>query len=573
MTTKMTKKNSSVFYIFIIFILTFNCLYADDNWVIAASKFGINKTAISISDSLITMIPSAILENLGTSLTRSVTPEEASLQNTYDYQTERLSLYLQLSSAYKTRDALVLQNYSKKELKKKIKEQNEKILEIEKKISDSIEEEKEALLTARKNQNLVDEGDYREEKLLTEGQKWLYLFKNLFVKNNNLIEEKTISLYNNNSATLYAPDSNYLEEGIESYNFQKQVVSAKINCLLMGNISSYGDYISVQVDAWLFPGAKKIASVMEVGSVKEIDFLTSALANKLLPYITNALPVKLELDINPKDAENLKFYMDDVLQNLDMKDFLIQSGSHTLQFQADNYKTAYATYNFEGNRIYKIEVNLSPLNEAFMYLQLKQPLQANLFSNGESAAKIDDSISRIKIDGNTVLGQLVDLEGNSQTFYIPPSLVGENKTVMLKIKKHNEKDYIDKRRKWMYGAYSSLMISLMPKFFCYGQYAEAVGMYGVNSSEENLQNALKWQKANTAATCLSVGCGIFFGYELVRYLLAANSVLPQKVQKSKFVYSEEEPVSAAENIEDKSENAGEESGENKDINNYENIEE
>ena len=39
-----------------------------------------------------------------------------------------------------------------------------------------------------------------------------------------------------------------------------------------------------------------------------------------------------------------------------------------------------------------------------------------------------------------------------------------------------------------------------------------------------------WQTATNVCRIISIGCGIWWGYELVRYLLAANSVLPQNAR-------------------------------------------
>ena len=99
--------------------------------------------------------------------------------------------------------------------------------------------------------------------------------------------------------------------------------------------------------------------------------------------------------------------------------------------------------------------------------------------------------------------------------------------------------YIDKRRKWMYGAYSLLIVSLIPTFYTYGNFQNQVTLYNNNLTE--YYTASRWQDASNITRLISIGCGIFWGYELVRYMLAANTVLPQTARQGdpeQFLYYE-----------------------------------
>ena len=48
--------------------------------------------------------------------------------------------------------------------------------------------------------------------------------------------------------------------------------------------------------------------------------------------------------------------------------------------------------------------------------------------------------------------------------------------------------------------------------------------------QTDLETARNWQTATNVTRFITIGCGVFWGYELVRYLIAANSVLPQNAK-------------------------------------------
>ena len=83
-------------------------------------------------------MPQLILEQIAENSIRSVSSQEQLDRELYALQTERLSLFLQLSKENKTRDSLVLSKTNPRELKKAIREEEEKISEIEKKIDENL---------------------------------------------------------------------------------------------------------------------------------------------------------------------------------------------------------------------------------------------------------------------------------------------------------------------------------------------------------------------------------------------------------------------------------------------------
>ena len=127
--------------------------------------------------------------------------------------------------------------------------------------------------------------------------------------------------------------------------------------------------------------------------------------------------------------------------------------------------------------------------------------------------------------------------------------------VTIKPKPMDRMAYIDSRRIWMYASYSLFMISLIPAFYTDGAFRNKLKLY--NEKQLDYETAYKWQNAYNISRIVAVGCGVLWGYELVRYLIAANKVLPQNARTGKaseFVYYEPEKVSAETEAADQIEN-------------------
>lgn len=556
----MTRINNPLKKIGVVLFLLFSCsfLSAQENkkWVIAAEKFEYSKgqNAGAVADATAEMLPARILEQLGQRLVRSVTPDERLERFAADSRKERMSLFLQLSSAYKKRDSVVLNNYSPYELKKAIATEEKNIQAIQDKIDENLsklknEEEKTEKLKTRKDQAI------KNEKLSdSELFKYSSLVKNLFVKDEPVFTSEDVKFYRDDINSLYTPGVEAKKKGYLSYDFEKECVNSGIQTLLTGRITAYGDYVSVAVELYLYPNAKLIGSIMEVGSMQEFDLLASNLARQLLPLVTNAMPVQIKIAIGPENiSSEVYLYLDDQLQASFDEVMFIDSGVHTVQFTAEGYRTASTSYYFEGNRQYSIEVMLEELEVGSMLIGIQRPpldlfIQSLpltkqysdtgiIYYNGVRTDYDEQDRSTITINGNKILGQFVSEDGTTDFFYVPEKLISDGAMVSINPKPFDRSEYIDTRRKWMYGSYSVLITSLIPSFYCYGKYSNLAIRWNSLAREglltyEDYEEALRMRKMALTTAGISIGCGIFFAYELFRYFEAANTVLPRKAKKT-----------------------------------------
>ena len=543
MMTKKYKKLRAVVLVFTFLWTSFSPLFGEDGkWVVAAQKFiyARGQTKNAVTSNIEETIPINILEKISRSLERNIMPNERFERENYKLRTERQSLYLQLSSEYKKRDSLVLNNYSDMRMKSELKAAEKKIKQIQEKLEKNIAEQKEKYEKAEAQMHLaageVDDDDNVE---LNEAELVKNLIKNIFEQSEDLITEENIALYKDSVESLFKTTVKVKETDYTEPLFEKEVVSSGINGLITGQITSYGDFISVAVDLYNYPGAKKIGSVMEVGEIKELDLITSEISRQILPMIVNTLPVKFVFSIEPEEAkEKLSIYVDDVLQKMENDTVSLDSGSHRIQFVSEGYKSAGVTYFFEGNKKYNIEVKFERPVIGHIQLQLKNELPGNIYANAEPALKFDDRNSQISINGNTILGEFITEDNETAFFYIPKKQTFDGSAVTLNPKPRDRTEYVNTRRKWMYGAYTVFMISLIPTFYTFGNFQINKDLY--SKHQIDFETAKRWQTASNISSTISICCGVFWGIELIRYLVAANSVLPQNVKPG--IVSEQVPV-------------------------------
>lgn len=541
--TKKYNKLRAVVLVFTFLWTSFSPLFGEDGkWVIAAQKFiyARGQTKNAVTSNIEETIPINILEKISRSLERNIMPNERFERENYKLRTERQSLYLQLSSEYKKRDSLVLNNYSDMRMKSELKAEEKKIKQIQEKLEKNIAEQKEKYEKAEAQMHLaageVDDDDNVE---LNEAELVKNLIKNIFEQSEDLITEENIALYKDSVESLFKTTVKVKETDYTEPLFEKEVVSSGINGLITGQITSYGDFISVAVDLYNYPGAKKIGSVMEVGEIKELDLITSEISRQILPMIVNTLPVKFVFSIEPEEAkEKLSIYVDDVLQKMENDTVSLDSGSHRIQFVSEGYKSAGVTYFFEGNKKYNIEVKFERPVIGHIQLQLKNELPGNIYANAEPALKFDDRNSQISINGNTILGEFITEDNETAFFYIPKKQTFDGSAVTLNPKPRDRTEYVNTRRKWMYGAYTVFMISLIPTFYTFGNFQINRDLY--SKHQIDFETAKRWQTASNISSTISICCGVFWGIELIRYLVAANSVLPQNVKPG--IVSEQVPV-------------------------------
>lgn len=510
-----------------------NLFSEEVKWVLACDKFsseatfGFNDKESSVGKALGELIPQQILDNLISGKARVISPEEEFARTSWKMKSDRISLFLQLESAVKTRDALVLQDLSDSALKSKIKNEDKKIQDLRDKISKNLQELEEAEKKSLEKGNSVS-----EKKESGELAKYLNLFKGLVSTEDQSLSEETVSFYGSGDSHFYKSSSSV--EGKEKYtdrDFVKSIQSAGIKGLLTGDIRIMDDFMRVTADLYVYPLGKSVFTVTEVGSVSDADFISRNIANALSPVIASSLPVTVSFEITPKEAaDNITFVIDDVVHKDFSNSFILDSGVHSIRFDAPGFRTASTSYFFNGNETYQVSVDMKNITSTKLNIKVPGNITGSFSVNGEPAGEItvEENVSSIVINGEKILGSFVSEDGSQGFFFIPEKLIREDETVTIKPKLFDKADYIDNRRKMMYTSYSVFLCSLLGTVFTYGNYNLTQNAF-VASGGKNAkvgQEANIWGISSLAMAGVSIGCGGWFIFELTRYLKAADSVLP-----------------------------------------------
>ena len=543
-------RRSSVKFFFCGFIYLF-CLIAIApaadtsarfDWVIGAEKFTFaNKKDVSPSEDAVSRtVPSLILEQLAENLERVPTAEERLDRSEYALSKSRTDLFLQLSREVQVRDSLLLGNHTEKQLAAKVREAEKKIAELKIKIEENlIEEESQREKAApdmerekRRKEN-IEAGAVVEEKKTDAERSDRERFINLFRRDENEAPaSERVSLYKDDFSVLFDAGEEAKKTGYESRSFENAVVAAKINALLTGTMTSYGGYVSVSVSLIVYPGAKVIGTVTDVGSLSDIRSLAVRIARRLTPEITNGMPVELLFTVSPPEAaEHITISIDDIVYREIPDRLVVQAGVHSVLFSAPGFKQAGTAYAFRGARTFAISAELVPDNPSSLFIRLKKPIVGTLFANGTEAGKTDEENLPLKltINNEPVLGQFITEDGSAAPFYIAYRMLQENASLAFRAEPFDRSKYIDTRRRRLYTSYSVLITSLLATFYTYGNFYAQNAAYAKGYID--IGNVKGWQTASQACVGVSVGCGAWFIYELVRYFIAADKVLPARAVK------------------------------------------
>lgn len=524
------------------------------SWVLAAQQFTLTqKNAPSASAAqFATVLPQLLLEQISIDGTRVLPSQEVLDRQLETLQTERLSLFLQLSKEYQSRDALVLTHDKPKKLAKALAQAQEKIDGIQKKIDENLaaaDAAKDSFRPKIDREAAVARG---EDIAVEQRQGWRFPF--FFGDGESERQQETVTIYRADSTALFAPSADALAEGVTSRTYEKEVIGAKINGVLSGSITGYGEYLAVSVELYVYPGAKRVGSVMEVGTLGDQMNLADRIVQKLVPAITNSLPVVLHFAVVPEEAAlSATLTLDGLVYSRIPDTLQVDASVHTISVAAKDYETVSFTYKYEGNEQYRIRFSLSPARDGVLSLRLKKERDGIFYPKGFDRHAVDGQhpAAHVTVNGTAVIGVFTagaDDDAASAFFYIPESIAQDGANLRVNAKPFDRAENIDKRRRRMYTAYSALICSLPFTFYCTGNFTAANNAYMMGRG--SYDDAKKWQTYGYVASGISIACGVWTVFELVRYLWAANQVLPAtaRADNRDFFAEETDVAGAAEDL-------------------------
>lgn len=490
----------------LIFLFSFFTLSAEEaeNWTVGAIEFSYSQD-IKRNDyekSVLKTMPLLILDHLHGLKSRNVPSDEMLDRDFDELVKERLSLFLELSKESKVRDSYVLQDLSGYQFKKQISDAEKKILEIQKKIEVNLDKQEKIL------------SEYKEGKSHLE----------------------SFELYKKESDTLFEISDKNIDSDLYSYPFSAEVTKEKINGLITGTIVTYGSYAAVSVDLILYPGAKSTGVITEIGSLSRLEVMAKNIAYRLIPKIENAIPCDVTVKLKDENLrKTAKLTVDSTIYDPIPQKLVLSSGVHNLTFECEGFRKESFSYGFGYEKKYLIEIDFVKNDPVETAINLKTPIQGNLFYNGISS---ENNVVSVKVNNQGVIGYYYTENNNSLFFMIPQNILADETSVDLKLKDFDVGENIEKRRKMMYISYSTLVCSLPFLFYSYSNYNNLYRSYTTGHSNIDMNELNTYQTLSYVSIGLSAGIGVWFIYELVRYLVAANKALPVEAKKSSVSFGQ-----------------------------------
>ena len=532
--------------------LTFS-LFAD-NWTLGIMEFSFKQKQNrgESTAKAAQVLPQLIVEQFSSENIRTIPQKELLDRRLKELQTERISLFLQLSKEYKTRDSLVLSTNSPRKLEKEIRKQMEKIRDIEIKINDNLDEAKKEIDAAAPK---IDHDEAAHADIKNKNDKKalpgfpLKLPFSFFKHNeeDEIITENVV-LYKGDSTALFAPSEKSSEAGFTSWDFEQEVTGAKINGLITGEITCYGDYCSVTTNLRIYPGGQIFGTVQEVGLLTDLMPLADSIARNLDSKIANALPIMIDFDISPKEiAKDTKIMIDGIVFSLTKTDgsfdnkIIKDSGIHHINIEAPGYENLTFTYSFTDDNMFFVHANLVPKVHGTAHIKLKKYRDGIFHTYGLNQAPVtkEEPSAKLDVNGKSVLGVFAvpkqsddDSDSSNIAFFrIPENQAFDGAYLLVNAKPFDRAANIDKRRRWMYTAYTALICSLPFTFYYKGEFtAENFANSQGRGDYDRLRNL---QNRSNICAGISAACGVWTAIELVRYLWAADRVLPAKTKIDK----------------------------------------
>lgn len=539
--------------VFLVLFLCVSSLFFSADWTLGVMEFSFAQPSAVRQESsarAASVLPQLILEQFSMGSIRSLPESEVLDRKLKELQTERISLFLQLSKECQERDALILKSLKPRAFEKAVKEKEAAIRKIEADIDRNLENEQ---IEREKSLPRIEMEERGEKSEKRDGR---HFFRFPFFSRNDEDEvvQENVVLYKNDTTALFKPSEAALADGFSSWNFEKEVVNAKINGLLTGSIVCYGDYCSVTVQLRVYPGSRILGSVTEVGRLGDLLPLARSIAQNLGSKIANSMPVIIEFQIEPPEAaSSARISIDGVVFSLERSNqggyienkVLKESGIHTIAIDASGYEGLSVTYSFTGEPHFVVRATLVPVVSGVVDIRLKKYQDGVFTVHALNDFGIDEETRRaqITVNNKTVLGVFSvpkkdedDSDASTRAFYrIPANSAFDGAHLVVNAKPFDRAENIDKRRRRMYTAYTALICSLPFTFYTTGRYTVENNAY--SQGRGSYSDVQSWQRNSSITIGITAVCGVWFAFEIVRYLCAADKVLPADAKIDKKMKS------------------------------------
>lgn len=129
-----------------------------------------------------------------------------------------------------------------------------------------------------------------------------------------------------------------------------------------------------------------------------------------------------------------------------------------------------------------------------------------------------------------LIGEAIVKDAETWFVYVPDGNEGQSTTVTIKTVKGDTEKKIEKARNAFYWSLGALYLSLPVSMLSYGIAMDKYDAYmdgRMSQTQDSVDDVNKWLKISDISRGVSIGLGVNAAFQLVRYILAANGVIPK----------------------------------------------
>lgn len=454
----------------------------NDSWVLAASPFEASDIG-PIYSQYAEAVPILLLQRLGTGFIRLTPAGETTARELSTYRDGLSALLKARSELVFARDKTLLETVG-------------------------------PLLRARHEKTARDRLEAKEKELASY-QKDYYArktAKTALKQDGQSYTRQRVSLWEDGKK-LYTPTN-------DSLDFPS-LRKAGIQGIISGTLEDEAGYlvITLRIDTGV-PGVETLET-LAAGSYDELDSLVDSLSASIKTALSYIAPVTMRFNVDPAESA---VFVDGIRVNPGERRLVLPEGSHRIDVSSAGYESASSVDTYAGNGNYLIDIRLVP--DTLVPIAFSAAIPGTLLYI--DTVYVGSTPVDFEIPPGTALGMAVN-DDVPTWFYFTAASNEPVRTVRNNPVK--TKTRIERQRSILYWSLGGLYISLPVSMLTYGALQDRLRAFdtgSIPSTDDTISEINGWGLASNVATGISVGLGINYVIQLIRYLLAAEQALPQE---------------------------------------------
>lgn len=449
-------------------------------WIIAAEEFT-TEGIPSVYTQYSTVLPRLLLDGIAGIKSRMVFADERQTRAIKDLSEKRLKLVQDRARLILDRDKILLTDDSRGTKGKKRRDLNRDI----KSKQDEIKSIDETIEIKMSEERIVDN------------------------------EEASIELWK---------DGGELYKRAPDISLAGSLLKDGVSAVITGTIKDIGGYMFVEASIDTGYGGTPPVTVSEAVPYEDLETVVSLLVSRLLPGMSNRVPVRLNVAIEPRSA---RLFIDGRLIPDHSVPITVFSGEHTLSSSAQGFISTERTARFEGRDTFNVRINLEEEKLVTVTFDTKR-MPADIFFHTRYLGETPEEIT---LPSFPTIGEALSDSAKTYFLFNPEMIEGQDvpRLTIVDNKKETAKR-IERQRNILYWSLGLLYISLPVSMLSYGVAENKYRAWEDGKFEDDgaiVDEINTWSRVADVSKWVSVGLGVNFAFQLVRYILAANQTVPK----------------------------------------------